>query len=76
MNTTTIKFDAFENLKLDSVCISSLFHYNLIHSKVPLNKLIMGNKSFLLSNQTKSDLEDVSVKYLKDKLRSQKVKVR
>jgi imidazole glycerol-phosphate synthase subunit HisF len=69
-------YNAFHNLNADAVCVASLFHYNTIHSTKPLDKSILGNKSFLLSNKKRSDLESISVKNLKDKLKNQKVRVR
>ena len=69
-------YNTFENLRVDALCIASLFHYNTIHSKVPLNKSIMGNRSFLLSNKERSGIKAVSVKHLKEELRIQKVRVR
>ena len=69
-------YDAFNDLNIDAACIASMFHYNTIHSNIPMNKSIMGNKSFLLSNKAKRGLESVSVKNLKDKLKDQKIRVR
>tara|TARA_Y100000389_G_C17468010_1_gene527498 strand:- start:4752 stop:5591 length:840 start_codon:yes stop_codon:yes gene_type:complete len=69
-------YNAFYNLNIDAICISSLFHYNEIHSSIPINKSILGNKSFLLSNKKRSGLKTISVKNLKDKLKDMKVRVR
>lgn len=69
-------YNTFENLRVNALCIASLFHYNTIHSKVPLSKSIMGNKSFLLSNKERSGIKAVSVKQLKEELRIKKVRVR
>tara|TARA_B100001057_G_C22749298_1_gene911097 strand:+ start:411 stop:1250 length:840 start_codon:yes stop_codon:yes gene_type:complete len=69
-------YNAFNSHNIDAVCIASLFHYNTIHSKKILNKSISGNKSFLLSNKKKSNLETISVKNLKDKLKTNRIIVR
>ena len=69
-------YDAFNDFNIDAACIASMFHYNTIHSNIPMNKSIMGNKSFLLSNKAKRGLESVSVKNLKDKLKEQEIRVR
>lgn len=69
-------YNAFQNYNIDAACIASLFHYEAINSIKILNKSILGNKSFLLSNKKKSDLKTITVKNLKDKLKNHKIKIR
>lgn len=69
-------YNAFENYNIEAICIASLFHYEAINSIKTLNKSILGNKSFLLSNKKKSDLKTITVKDLKNKLKNHKIKIR
>jgi cyclase len=69
-------YSAFQNYNIDAACIASLFHYEAINSIKNLNKSILGNKSFLLSNKKKSDLKTITVKNLKDKLKNHKINIR
>ena len=69
-------FNIFHNLDVDAACIASLFHYDTIYSSENLDRSVLGNKSFLLSNKKRSGLESISVKSLKDKLKSYNIRVR
>ena len=69
-------YNIFNNLNIDAVCLASLFHYDTVNSSENLNKSVLGNKSFLLSNKKRFGIESISVKSLKDKLKSDNIRVR